>query len=148
MRKLLTRTALAVVAIFLIAQWIPVDRSNPPTKVEIPAPAAVHEMLQRSCYDCHSNRTQWPWYSRVAPVSWFVAKHVREGRENLNLTEWPLMEVEAQLFFLGEMKEQIEAANMPLDSYLIVHWDARLSAAERAMVLDWIDEEVGLLSMP
>lgn len=146
MKKLLTRIGLVIAVVMLLVQVIPVDRTNPPSKVELPAPGQVREVLERSCYDCHSNRTQWPWYSRVAPVSWFVAKHVREGRENLNLTEWPLMDSEAQLFFLGEMKEQIEQKTMPLDSYLIVHRDAGLSDADRTLLLEWIDEEVGLLS--
>mgnify|MGYP001824452618 CR=1 FL=1 len=146
MKKLLTRIGLLIAAALLLIQLIPVDRTNPPAKVEIPVPAEVHEVLTRSCYDCHSNQTHWPWYSRVAPASWFVAKHVREGRENLNLTEWPLMDSEAQLYFLGEMKVQIEQKNMPLDSYLLLHWNARLSDPQRALLLAWVDEEVGLLS--
>ena len=148
MKKLLTRIVLAVLILLLAAQVIPVERDNPPAKLEIPAPTEVREMLERSCYDCHSNRTQWPWYSRVAPTSWFVASHVRDGQENLNLTEWPLLDVEAQQFFLGEMKEQIKLQKMPLGSYLILHWDARLSDSERALLVNWIDEEVALLSAP
>ena len=148
MRKLLTAIGSVLVAGLLVVQLIPVERSNPPVKLEIPAPAGVSEMLQGSCYDCHSNRTQWPWYSRLAPASWFVAKHVREGRKNLNLTEWPLLDVEKQLFFLGEMKKQIKAKNMPLTSYLLVHWDARLTDDERSELLAWIDDEILLLSSP
>lgn len=137
-----------LVALLLVIQLIPVDRSNPPAKLEIPAPAGVSEVLQRSCYDCHSYYTRWPWYSYVAPASWFVVRHVRDAREDLNMTEWPLLDVEKQLFFLGEMKEQIKANNMPLTSYLLIHWDARLTDEERSELLAWIDEEVLLLSSP
>lgn len=146
MRKLLTRVGLVVLILLLAIQFVPVERTNPPAKLEIPAPAEAHAVLERSCYDCHSNQTRWPWYSYVAPASWFVADHVRDGRKDLNLTEWPLMDTERQLFFLGEMRKQIEEENMPLDSYLLLHWGARLSDDERGMLLAWIDEEIGLLS--
>lgn len=146
MNKILTRCGLAFLLLLFAVQYIPIDRSNPPSKIEISAPAAVSAVLERSCYDCHSNRTQWPWYSRVAPVSWFVTRHVRQARENLNLTEWPILDFEAQQYFLGEMKEQIEQERMPLDSYLLLHRDARLSDSDRALLLGWIEEEVALLS--
>ena len=125
---------------------MPVDRSNPPSKVMIPAPREVQAILERSCFDCHSNQTRWPWYSYVAPASWFVAKHVRNGRQDLNLTEWPLLDTERQQFFLGEMKGQVKGGTMPLDSYLLLHWNARLSDEERETLLLWIDEEVLLVS--
>lgn len=146
MKKLFTRAALAFLVLLLGAQLVPVERTNPPSKLEILAPADVRALLERSCFDCHSNFTRWPWYSYVAPASWFVIGHVRDARKDLNLTEWPLMDVEAQQFYLGEMKEQIKGGTMPLDSYLLLHWDARLSDAEREMLVGWIDEEVGLLS--
>lgn len=148
MKKLLTRIALVIFALLLAIQLIPVDRDNPPGKLQIPAPAEVSALLERSCFDCHSNDTRWPWYSYVAPASWFVARHVHDARADLNLTEWPLMDIEAQQFFLGEMKKQLEQKNMPLDSYLLLHWGARLSDAERELLLVWIDEEISLLSNP
>lgn len=146
MKKLLTRFALVLLVLLLAAQLVPVERTNPPAKSEILAPIEVQAVLERSCFDCHSNKTRWPWYSRVAPASWFVARHVREAREDLNLTEWPLMDAEAQQFFLGEMRKQLEAGNMPLDSYLLLHWGARLNDTERELLLTWIDEEISLLT--
>ena len=148
MKKLLSRAALVVLVLLLAIQLVPVERTNPKSKLEIPAPAEVRAVFERSCYDCHSNRTRWPWYSYVAPASWFVIRHVKDAREDLNLTEWPMLDFEAQLFYLGEMRKQIEEENMPLDSYLLLHWGARLSDTERGLLLDWIDEEVGLLSNP
>lgn len=146
MKKQLTRFALLVLVLWLGIQLVPVDRDNPPTKAVIPAPAEVRMVLERSCFDCHSNETRWPWYSYIAPASWFVAEHVHDARKDLNLTEWPLFDTEAQQFFLGEMRKQLEAETMPLDSYLLLHWDARLSDAERSQLLAWIEEEVNLLS--
>ena len=146
MKKLLKGIALGALVLLLAVQLVPVERSNPPAKVEISAPAEVRTLLERSCFDCHSNHTRWPWYSYVAPVSWFVAKHVHDGRDDLNLTEWPLMDTEKQLFFLGEMKDKIKSRKMPLKSYLLVHWGARLSDEERSQLILWIDGEVSLLS--
>jgi len=146
MKKLLTRSAFVAVILLLAIQLVPADRANPPAKLEIPATAEVRAVLERSCYDCHSNHTRWPWYSYVAPASWFVIGHVRDAREDLNLTEWPLMDTEGQLFFLGEMRKQIEEKNMPLKSYILLHWGARLSDADRDLLLAWVDEEIGLLS--
>lgn len=148
MKKLLVRLALVALLVLAAIQLIPVDRSNPPAKLEIPAPPEVRAVLERSCYDCHSNHTRWPWYSYMAPASWFVIRHVRDAREDLNMTEWPLLDVEGQLFFFGEMKKQIAEKNMPLESYLLLHWGSRLSAAERDLLLAWIDEEISLLSEP
>jgi len=146
--KLLTGVAIAVLMVLVAIQWVPIDRTNPPAKLEIAAPANVRAVLERSCFDCHSNRTKWPWYSRVAPASWFVIRHVDDARKDLNMTEWPMFDVQAQLFYLGEMKKQIADENMPLASYLLLHRDAKLSDADRELLLTWIDEEVGLLSAP
>ena len=146
MKKVIVRSGLVALFLLVAVQFVPAERSNPPSKLEIPATATVSTVLERSCYDCHSNRTQWPWYSRVAPVSWFVIRHVRMGRENLNLTEWPVLDIESQQYFLGEMKKQIEQGCMPLDSYLLLHRDARLSESDRALLLGWIEEEIALLS--
>jgi len=139
------RAAGALLVLLLAVQLVPVDRSNPPVLVEVAAPPEVRTLLERSCYDCHSNRTRWPWYAFVAPVSWWVVDHVHEARGDLNLTEWPGLDFEQQQFYLGEMKEKVKSQEMPLPSYLLVHWDARLSTDERHRLIEWIDAEVSLL---
>lgn len=135
-----------LVVLLLAAQLIPVERSNPPVKLEIGAPAEIKTLLERSCFDCHSNRTRWPWYAYVAPVSWWVVDHVREARGDLNLTEWPGMDFEQQQFYLGEMKKEVKQHKMPLPSYLLMHRDARLSDDERSRLIVWIDREVAHLT--
>lgn len=121
-------------------------RTNPPEGLEIQAPKEVATLLERSCYDCHSNRTDWPWYSNVAPISWWVIGHVEKARGDLNLTEWPALDPEEQRFFLNEMKKQIKQEKMPLPSYLLVHWDARLTWEERSEIIQWIDREIAGLA--
>jgi hypothetical protein len=97
----------------------------------------VKAILERSCYDCHSNRTRWPWYSHVAPVSWLVARDVHEGREELNFSNWPAFDLEKQDDHLKHIKKQVERGKMPLPIYLSMHPRARLSESERRIVVDW-----------
>ena len=144
MRRFRTWLVLAVV-VAAAAQLFRPERTNPPHNQEIQASQEVADLLRRSCYDCHSNRTEWPWYSNVVPVSWFVARHVEKARADLNLTEWPVFDLEAQRFFLSNMKKQIKQEKMPLPSYLLVHRDAQLSTAERTTIMVWIDDELAAL---
>jgi hypothetical protein len=100
-------------------------------------PTEVRSILERSCYDCHSNRTRWPWYSRVAPVSWFVARHVAEGREHLNFTEWDRMSPEDQAKAMEEIGETVTEGEMPLASYLLAHPEAALSEQDQTLLRQW-----------
>lgn len=118
-------------------QLIPVERANPAVESDLNATLEVAEVLRRACYDCHSNETRWPWYSRIAPVSWWVASHVEHGRGDLNFSEWPSFDFEAQAQALDDIREQILRDEMPLWSYALVHRDARLSEGDREILLDW-----------
>jgi hypothetical protein len=134
----LVRWALVVLAAaFVVIQFVPVDRTNPPVETEVPAPAEVREVLRRSCYDCHSHQTVWPWYSRVAPVSWLVARDVHEGREELNFSTWNRMTTKDQIEAMHESWEAVEKGEMPLWFYLPVHSEARLSEADRSVLRAW-----------
>ncbi len=134
-----------VAAFFLIAfgalQFIPVNRSNPPVVAAFQGPPDVQQVLRRSCYDCHSNETRWPWYSRIAPVSWMVAKHVREGREHLNFSDWQGGEEVGEV--AQEVWEEVESGRMPLRSYLLAHPDARLGPQEREVLQSWAAQRPG-----
>lgn len=121
----------------LLIQFIPVNRSNPAVVGDIDAPEPVATILRRSCYDCHSNQTNWPWYSYVAPVSWWVADHVREGREHLNFSRWSEYPAEERAELLEESIEEVQEGKMPLPSYLWSHRGARLNADEIAALRDW-----------
>ncbi|MBZ0199656.1 MAG: heme-binding domain-containing protein [Ignavibacteriaceae bacterium] len=125
--------------IFVIIQFIPVDRSNPPITGEINAPPEVKEILQRSCYDCHSNQTDWHFYSYVAPVSWLVAKDVREGREELNFSEWNKYDAKKRNKKYKETYEEIEEGEMPMKIYLITHPGAGLNENEKQIIKNWTD---------
>jgi len=138
--------ALLVLAVVGI-QFVPVERSNPPVQRVIRAPADVDSVLRRACWDCHSNRTEWPWYSRVAPVSWYVAHDVDDGREHLNFTEWPEDPAEAR-DLIGEIGDQVESGAMPPTSYRLMHPEARLDGETRQLLIDWSMASGGLDRLP
>ena len=135
--KVFRLVAIGVVAVFLAIQFVPVDRSNPPVTVEVPAQPEVRAVLRRTCYDCHSHETVWPWYSRVAPVSWLLARDVREGRDELNFSTWDRYAAKEQVKKLKESWEEAAEGEMPPWFYLRVHRDAVLSAEDKAVLRQW-----------
>jgi hypothetical protein len=137
LRRFLRWALLGLVVAFALLQLKQVEHTNPAVQSEIDAPPEVRAILRRSCYDCHSHETRWPWYSYVAPTSWFVADHVEHARGDLNFSDWPRFDFEEQEHALEEIHEQISKGEMPLASYLLVHRDARLSEADKATLLRW-----------
>ncbi|HSG49911.1 MAG TPA: heme-binding domain-containing protein, partial [Longimicrobiales bacterium] len=104
----------------VVMQVFPVDRTNPPED----GPLVIHDpvvadIVERACSDCHTHNTDWPWYSRVAPASWWLAGHVAEGREHLNLSVWTGQETSTQDHKLEEVVEYVEEGEMPLRSYML-----------------------------
>ena len=118
-------------------QLIPVPRANPEVVAPITVPDDVRMVLENSCYDCHSNLTEWPWYSRVAPVSWLVYKDVKKGRDELNFSEWGEYSDRRRDHKLEEVEEKVSEGEMPLKVYLPLHPEARLSDADRQTLIEW-----------
>jgi hypothetical protein len=131
------RAGLACVVVLLLIQFVPVDRSNPPEQEIVPAPPNVQAIFERSCYDCHSNRTVWPWYSRLAPISWLVANDVHEGRRHLNFTAWNTMSARDRSHAFHDTWDQVSHGDMPLWYYLPLHPQAKLSDDDKAAIHDW-----------
>jgi len=134
------RVGIGLVIVFVAAQVIPVPRTNPPATTELAAPIDVDGLLQRACYDCHSNETRWPWYAWVAPASWLVAWDVHEAREHLNFSTWGDYTPKRLRHELDELVEMVEEDEMPLWYYRPLHPDARLTDAERARLVSWARE--------
>lgn len=129
---------LAVVAVVLLAlQLVPVERTNPPIEETIDAPPEVLTLLRRSCFDCHSNETRWPWYSHVAPVSFLVAGDVDEAREHMNFSTWNRYSADERADHFDEIAEEVSEGGMPLPIYLVGHPGARPSAAEKERIVTW-----------
>lgn len=136
-KKQIILGAVGVVVFLLVIQLIPAGRSNPPVTQEIQAPPEVAAILQRACYDCHSNKTVWPWYSRVAPVSWLVVKDVNEARGEMNFTEWDSLTARKQFKAQEKCWDEVEEGKMPMPKYLLMHPEARLSDADKAILQAW-----------
>ncbi len=135
--------AVLVVAIVLVIQVIPVERNVstvPPgqsfEKTE-KVPANVAAILKVSCYDCHSNNTRYPWYSELQPGAWFMAQHIKKGRDELNFDEFNNYSKRRKKAKIKSVISQIEKEEMPLRSYRMMHGNARLSADEKKELLDF-----------
>lgn len=102
------------------------------------APKEVVELLKTSCYDCHSNQTHYPWYSHIAPVSWWLKGHVDHGREKLNFSEWDSYTPEQGDTLKVKSADMIEKKWMPILTYKIIHKDSRLNEVQREVLIDWL----------
>ena len=147
MLKVLRWVAIAIASLFVAVQFIRPARTNP-TVDETRAVAAhvrltpeVETILARSCMDCHSSETSWPWYSNVAPVSWFVVDHVNHGRRHLNLSDWARYDPEEADHLLADICKTVKGGSMPLRSYTLLHRDARLSSGDVKVLCDWSQAE-------
>ncbi|MDA3860574.1 MAG: heme-binding domain-containing protein [Melioribacteraceae bacterium] len=124
----------------LLIQFVPVNRENPPIdeNLTLTAPPQIKSILKNSCYDCHSNETEWPFYSYIAPVSWLVSRDVKFGREDLNFSEWNKMTESKRNHKKEEIVEEISRDTMPMPIYLITHPSASLSNEEKLLLKNWL----------
>ena len=137
MRKWIVRIAIALVALFVVAQVVPYGRahSNPKVTAEPKWDSPrTRELAQRACFDCHSNLTKYPWYSNIAPSSWLLENDVNSGRARLNFSEWNRPQSE-----LDDAIEAVRGGEMPPWYYTIMHRNARLSAAEKVQLAQGLD---------
>ncbi|WP_255604085.1 heme-binding domain-containing protein [Oscillochloris sp. ZM17-4] len=132
--------AIAIIGLFVLIQLVPVwaFQDNPPVLDE-PAwdSPQTRALAVRACFDCHSNETTWPWYSKVAPVSWLVTRHVTEGREKMNFSEWSKVRERDEA--AGHSAKLIRDGEMPTKDFLLIHPEARLTAAEQQQLIDGLN---------
>ncbi len=133
---------LILLLIFIVLQFFQINRNNPSVTQKMPAPDNVQSILEESCYDCHSNQTDWPWYSYVAPVSWFIGNDVHEAREYLNMSEWDSYNQDDRAHAYEEIVEVIEHEAMPLPSYEFIHGEAELTEEEEETLLQWAESQL------
>ena len=134
-----SKVLLGIGIAFVAAQLVRCSHDNPPVTAEIQAPADVQQILERSCYDCHSNETRWPWYSQVAPVMWLVAHDVNEGREHLNFSTWGGLSEKAKHKAKQEIAEMVEKGEMPMGIYVPLHPEAKVSDEDQRKIRAWAD---------
>jgi hypothetical protein len=137
------RLVLGIVGLAILAQVFPPSRSNPPVNAEREITTAMKvdpdalRVLDRSCNDCHSDRTVWPWYSQIAPVSWVVASDVSNGRRHMNFSEWGTYPDYKQKDLLSEMCKLVTDHGMPPFSYALTHRSARLTESDEQSICSW-----------
>jgi hypothetical protein len=139
-RRILKWGAIGVVGLFLLIQLVPYGRShdNPPVTAEPNwDSAATRKLAVAACFDCHSNETEWPWYTNVAPMSWLIQHDVDEGRAALNFSEWNREQ------HTDDIAELIESGDMPPTSYRVLHSAARLTDAEKRRLIAGLERTLG-----
>jgi hypothetical protein len=133
---------LAALGIFAALQLTNPARTNPPVITDFitaaSPPASVAAVIRAACYDCHSYETKWPWYSRVAPVSWLIVSDTDEGREKLDFSDWPDEAVRAAKK-MDRINEVLGYREMPPKKYTLIHADARLTEAQHKEIMDWTE---------
>ena len=137
------RILLFLLGIFILIQLVPSNRpdviADNPSDIIVnnTIPSNIQSMLRTSCYDCHSNETIYPWYAYVAPVSFLVSKDTREGRRELNFSEWEKLDADEKAEMLEEIAEEVEEGEMPMKIYPITHPKAKLSDENREEIENW-----------
>lgn len=144
--KIVKIIAIVLLVAFVGIQFIPTTRNQSDT---VPStdfilvnnvPETIQKKLQVSCYDCHSNNTQYPWYNKIQPAAWFLEDHIKEGKVELNFNEWDSLSSRRKASKLRSIIKQIESGEMPLDSYTLIHTDAKFSEAEAKEIINFITQ--------
>ena len=132
---------LAAIQLYRPAKTNPPEDPSHHLKAVVQVPPNVEQIFARSCNDCHSYNTVWPWYSRLAPTSWLVTSDVNDGRRHLNLSEWATYTTERQQRKLSEICSEVGEGGMPLKQYTWIHKETPLDPQERNAVCQWTKEE-------
>jgi hypothetical protein len=139
----LKKVLIVLVVLFILIQFFRIDRKNPitdPSKdflTVTSTPSDVAAILNSSCYDCHSNATVYPWYTNIAPVSWWLKHHVNEGRAELNFSEWDNYSSRKKDHKLDEAIELVENGEMPMNTYIWMHGNAKLSEEQKNRLITY-----------
>jgi hypothetical protein len=147
MKKPLKWIGIILVVLLGAIQAIRPAKTNPPVdetktiRANTTMSPEVAAILDRACNDCHSNKTTWPWYSQVAPVSWLLVDDVNDGRKELSLSDWGTYDSKKKARKLKKICEEVEEGGMPLKSYLLLHPAARLSDSDKQTLCDWTRQE-------
>lgn len=144
---MLKKILIGLLIVLVIAQFIQPSKNNgiasPATDIShaLAVPDTIMGILKTSCYDCHSNHTEYPWYSRITPVNWWLKNHIDDGKHELNFSEFSTYNAKRKNKKLEELAEQIEKKEMPLKSYALIHTNSRLNDDQRKQLIDWAKAE-------
>jgi heme-binding protein len=130
--------------VFVGIQFIPTNRNQSDEILETDfaktfnVPSDIQNLFEKSCYDCHSNNTNYPWYNKIQPASWFLEKHVKEGKKELNFSEFGANSKRKQRSKLKSIISQIRDDEMPMLSYTLIHRGTKLSNSEKELIINWV----------
>ena len=139
---------IGIPSFLVLIQFVGPQKTNPPIILAESIEAHVHltprvgQILKRSCSNCHSHETQWPWYSNVAPISWFVIDNVQFGRRKMNLSNWAQYDQEKTAYLLDAICEMTETGEMPLLPYLWMHQEGHLGEEDIRLICHWAEGEI------
>ena len=143
MKKIFKRLLIALFIIFLLLQFFPRPQKNDSglmvNDIHLAhfIPADVDTVLRVSCYDCHSNKTLYPWYYNIQPVALWMGNHVKDGLKELNFSEFATYSIRRQYKKLEEINEQVKEKEMPLFSYSLIHSNAKLNDTDKILIAQW-----------
>lgn len=147
MRKPIKMVGIVLVGGIVLIQFFQPERNlgNVETENDLVTvtmvPDSLATILKNSCYDCHSNRTDYPWYSYISPVSWYLEKHIRKGKEELNMSDFGNLEKGLKIGVLADVCDVMESGSMPLKGYLVIHKSALVNEAEKKAICSWSELE-------
>ncbi len=144
LKKIFKRTFQILLLAFIVIQFIRPAKnksegiSNNDISKIYAVPADVQSILKTSCYDCHSNNTVYPWYAEIQPAAWWLADHIKEGKRELNFSEFASYRIGRQYRKLEEVNKEVKENEMPLESYLWIHKNAKLSDEQKLTLANWV----------
>ena len=142
---MIRKILVSLLIIFVIMQFIRPARNSGPADTDIDIGHFVHvsdtvmHILKVSCYDCHSNHTEYPWYTNIQPVGLWLRNHVNEGKKEINFSDMSGMNKKKMYHKLKEIADQVLSGDMPLESYTIIHRYAKLDSAQIKLIKNWTD---------
>jgi len=149
---MIKKALIGLVALLVIIQFIKPDQNLSDDQIynissKYPVPDDLKYILKVSCNDCHSNRTEYPWYSNIQPIAWWLNHHVTDGKRHLNFSEFTKRSIAIQNHKFEEMIEMVEESEMPLPSYtyLGLHKEANLTDEQRQLIIDWTKSQMATL---
>lgn len=152
MSRIFKITVLVLVVLQFVTSFFVVDHSQPESEPALDffqvvnVPSEISSIMKTSCMDCHSNNTDYPWYSNIFPVNVWIDDHVKDGRKHLNFSEWGTYEPKKQAHKMEESFEEIEKGEMPMESYTFIHAEARLDENQRKILVDWFKNQYHSMS--
>ncbi|QTE21981.1 heme-binding domain-containing protein [Polaribacter cellanae] len=141
--KILKKVLLVLLVLFVIAQFFGPEKNDgdlaslEPFLMETYPPADVKEILKTTCFDCHSNKTIYPWYDKITPVNYWLADHIKDGKKHLNFSTWNEYSMKRKEHKMDELHEEVEEREMPLNSYTWTHANANLTQEQIDAVVAW-----------